>query len=85
MDKTTFAGFSITLIAGAIIGGVIALLYAPQSGKETRDMMMKKAKATGQAAIDGAEDVKKLATDTADKVVKAAKDSSGAVVHAIKS
>lgn len=30
------------LLAGAAIGGVIALLYAPQSGKETRDQIRKK-------------------------------------------
>jgi gas vesicle protein len=30
------------LLAGAVIGGVIALLYAPQSGKETREKLRQK-------------------------------------------
>lgn len=30
------------LLAGAAIGGIIALLYAPRSGKETRDQIKKK-------------------------------------------
>jgi len=30
------------LLAGAAIGGVIALLYAPQSGKETREKIKQK-------------------------------------------
>lgn len=30
------------LLAGAAIGGIIALLYAPQSGKETREQLKKK-------------------------------------------
>jgi len=30
------------LLAGAAIGGVIALLYAPQSGKETREKLRQK-------------------------------------------
>jgi gas vesicle protein len=30
------------LLAGAAIGGVIALLYAPKSGKETREQIKKK-------------------------------------------
>ena len=30
------------LLAGAAIGGIIALLYAPKSGKETRDQLKKK-------------------------------------------
>ncbi len=32
-------GLSIGLLAGAVAGGVIALLYAPKSGKETRKMI----------------------------------------------
>jgi gas vesicle protein len=30
------------LLAGAVIGGVIALLYAPQSGKDTREKLRQK-------------------------------------------
>ncbi len=30
------------LLAGAVIGGVIALLYAPKSGKETREQLKQK-------------------------------------------
>jgi len=30
------------LLAGAAIGGIIALLYAPKSGKETREQIKKK-------------------------------------------
>ena len=40
--------FGVGLLAGAVIGGVIALLYAPRSGKETRELI--KDKVTG--AVD---------------------------------
>jgi gas vesicle protein len=30
------------LLVGAVIGGILALLYAPQSGKETREQLKKK-------------------------------------------
>lgn len=30
------------LLAGATIGGIVALLFAPQSGKETRDKIKQK-------------------------------------------
>lgn len=30
------------LLAGAAVGGIIALLYAPQSGKETREKIRRK-------------------------------------------
>jgi gas vesicle protein len=33
------SSFLTGLLAGVAIGGVIALLYAPQSGKETRDQL----------------------------------------------
>jgi len=37
-----FNSFITGLLAGATIGGIIALLYAPQSGKETREQLRKK-------------------------------------------
>jgi gas vesicle protein len=40
-DKTI--GFGIGLLVGAVIGGVIALLYAPKTGKETRQLIKDKA------------------------------------------
>ncbi len=36
------SSFLTGLLAGAAIGGIIALLYAPQSGKETRAQIRKK-------------------------------------------
>ena len=38
----SFGNFFTGLLAGAAIGGVLALLYAPQSGKETRDKIKQK-------------------------------------------
>ncbi len=87
MDRTTFAGFSLGLVAGALIGGAIALLYAPESGKETQAMLKRKAMEARQGAIDVADDVRDFATETADKVVKAAAEANRkgeAVVRAIK-
>jgi gas vesicle protein len=43
MNKDCAIGFGIGLLSGAIIGGVIALLYAPQSGKDTRQLIKDKA------------------------------------------
>jgi gas vesicle protein len=36
------SSFITGLLAGAAIGGLLALLYAPQSGKETRDQLKQK-------------------------------------------
>ena len=38
-------------MAGAILGGAVALLYAPKSGKETRDLINKKT-GEGKEVLD---------------------------------
>lgn len=38
----SFNSFLTGLLAGAAIGGILALLYAPQSGKETREQLKRK-------------------------------------------
>jgi len=43
MESKTLEGFGIGLLTGVIIGGVIALLYAPKTGKETRQLIKDKA------------------------------------------
>ena len=43
MNKDHAIGFGIGLLAGAVIGGVIALLYAPETGKETRQLIKDRA------------------------------------------
>jgi len=43
MNKDCAIGFGIGLLSGALIGGVIALLYAPKTGKETRQLIKDKA------------------------------------------
>lgn len=72
-NKDLAIGIGIGLVAGAVIGGVVALLFAPQSGKETRQMI--KDKATG--AVDT---VKDKATEAVDIV----KEKSGGVMELIK-
>jgi gas vesicle protein len=50
-----FAAFAI----GALIGTGVALLYAPRSGKETRELLAKKGhdlKGRASNALDGARD-----------------------------
>ena len=43
MNKDLALGIGVGLLAGVVIGGVVALLFAPQSGKETRQMIKDKA------------------------------------------
>jgi len=42
MNKDKAIGLSIGVLAGAVVGAAIAMLFAPQSGKETRKMIKDK-------------------------------------------
>lgn len=42
-DKDTFGAFAIGLFTGALLGGIAALLFAPQSGEETRKLIKDKS------------------------------------------
>jgi gas vesicle protein len=38
-----WSNFAYGILAGAVIGGVVALLFAPKSGKETRELIRDKS------------------------------------------
>jgi gas vesicle protein len=81
MNKDNAIGFGIGLLTGAIIGGVVALLYAPKTGKETRQLIK-----------DKSTDVMDTLKEKTDGVIDTVKDAASeanrkghAAVHAIKS
>ncbi len=60
-NRTAAAGvgmFFVGLLAGAVAGGIAALLLAPKSGRETRDMIRGKAMETQQMVQSQASNVK---------------------------
>jgi gas vesicle protein len=58
-------GFVSGLIIGGLIGAVVALVLAPQSGEETRDLIRGKAHEFRGKAMDLASDLRDRATDLA--------------------
>ena len=81
MNTDNAIGFGIGLLAGAVIGGAIALLYAPKSGKETRQLIKDKT-------TEVVEVVKEKTSGVMDAVKESASEASRkgqAAVHAIKS
>ena len=44
-------------LAGAALGAAIALLYAPQSGRETRKFVRKKTEQSGEAVADAGKEI----------------------------
>jgi gas vesicle protein len=61
MENRTLAGLGIGLVTGVVLGGAIALLYAPKSGKDTRDMLKSKA-------MDTRDYIEDFAAETVEKV-----------------
>ena len=54
-------------LAGLGIGAVMALLFAPRSGKETRDMIVQKAEEGRDYVVTKSEELRKQAEDAVDK------------------
>jgi len=80
MNKDNAVGFGIGLLSGVVIGGVIALLFAPQSGKETRRMIKDKVTGIVDAVKEKTEEVVDNAKETASEVNR----KGQAVGHALK-
>ena len=63
-------GKLIWFVAGASIGSAIALLYAPQSGRDTRRIIGKKARQGREAVADASRDLyekgRRVADDAAE-------------------
>jgi gas vesicle protein len=51
-----FAGFATGLALGALAGATLAMVLAPQSGEDTRDILVAKAREAGERARDTAGD-----------------------------
>jgi gas vesicle protein len=57
-ESSRVGGYLAAFAIGALIGTGAALLYAPRSGKETRELIAKKGRALKGQAADAIEDAK---------------------------
>ena len=74
-------------LAGLGIGAVLALLFAPRSGKETRDYIVEKAEEGRDFVINKSEEIRRQAEDAVDKgkdLVNKQKDLLSAALEAGK-
>jgi gas vesicle protein len=81
MNKDNVIGFGVGILTGAVIGGVIALLFAPKTGKETRQLIKDKT----TAVIDAAREKTSSVIDTVKEAASEANRKGQAAVHALKS
>jgi len=57
-ESTRVVGYLAAFAIGALVGTGAALLYAPRSGKETRDLLAKKGRDLKGQATDALDDAK---------------------------
>jgi gas vesicle protein len=81
MNNDFAKGLCIGLVSGAVIGGVIALLYAPKTGKETRQLIKDKATEVVETAKEKTGEV----IDTVKDAASEAGRKGQAAIHALKS
>ena len=78
--NSNVGGVLVAFMAGIVVGAGVALLYAPQSGKETRKMLAKKA---GEFK-DDAEEIMDDVLEKGKKVLKEKKEQFDAAIEAGK-
>ena len=59
MHRDHAIGFGVGLLTGAVIGGALGLLFAPQSGKETRQMIKEKTSGVVDSVKDAASEARR--------------------------
>ena len=79
-ERHTFLGTVFTCLTGAAIGAGLALLFAPQTGEETR----KKIKDISDKLADDAKDNYEKITKEAQKAIESVKETSDKAVDQVK-
>lgn len=67
-DKDTGSSFAIGFLIGALAGVAVGFLYAPKSGKETREMLREKAGEFKEKAGEVTEKAKEAALEAGKRV-----------------
>ena len=90
-DRDEFGAFLIGFIVGGLSGAVVALLFAPQSGEETRALikdksieLRDKAQVTAEEAIARAEAVAADARARADELARQLRERGHEVVEDVR-
>jgi gas vesicle protein len=80
-ERDDFSAFLIGFIVGGLTGAAVSLLFAPQSGEDTRALLRDKAIDLGNKASDTAEEAYTRAQETY-KIAQARADELGKMAKA---
>ena len=90
-ERDEFGAFLVGFIVGGLSGAIVALLFAPQSGEETRAFikdksieLRDKAQITAEEAIERAEAAAAEARARADELAKQLRDRGQEVVEDVR-
>jgi gas vesicle protein len=90
-DRDEFGAFLVGFIVGGLSGAVVALLFAPQSGEETRAMIKDKsielrdrAQMTAEEALARAEQVAAEARTRAEELAREARARAEELAHEVR-
>ena len=90
-DRDEFGAFLVGFLIGGLSGAVVALLFAPQSGEETRAMIKDKsielrdrAQQTAEEALARAEAAAAEARARADELARQLKERGQGAVDAVR-
>ena len=73
-----------SFITGLGVGAAVAMLFAPRSGEETREVLFEKAKDGRRYAKERLRDLRKVANDVADRGREVINDQKDAVTGAVQ-
>ncbi len=76
-------GISIAFLSGAMIGAVVAILYAPKSGEETRSAIRGYARRTEEEVIEKAKEVRKEISHSVEEGKRFIKDTEATISAAL--
>lgn len=80
-EGSGMAGFVTGLAIGALAGATLAVILAPQSGEDTRDLLVAKAREAGERARDTAGDAGDLLARGRQIVAEAKARIDGAIAE----
>ncbi|MCL4269555.1 MAG: YtxH domain-containing protein [Anaerolineales bacterium] len=90
-DRDEFGAFLVGFVVGGLTGAVVALLFAPQSGEETRALIKDKsielrdrAAHSAEEALARAEAAASEARQRADELAKVAKERAAELANEVK-